>query len=272
MGNYLEKRPQIKLRQRLPGLSERYFLSVRLLRASDFHTGALNDTGMDHYAKIEAESGLTNAQQGSGMLHNRWKITQVQNIVNAFVKYLFQIRNDPKKPYGDLVKLDSERAFQCFVGGLGSKEKAIREGIEWAITGNGAKIYGTKKATQIAIGFKVTDMDAIDPITGEPSCYTMEEDADGIERIFYKDSQKTNTCIPIRVCLHAETDTVVRDCFGPQIRWYKKVVEEGLDPSGDEPAFAKGGSLVGCRDMCFLQKIVACGGACKVKTHFLSVL
>ena len=47
------------------------FSSITLLRSTDCHGDALNDTACDQYAKIESESGMTNAGAGAGMLHKR---------------------------------------------------------------------------------------------------------------------------------------------------------------------------------------------------------
>ena len=71
------------------------FSSIALLRSIDCHGGALNDTACDQYAKIESESGLTNAGAGAGMLHKRWKITEVRVIVNDFADCMFDVKHVP---------------------------------------------------------------------------------------------------------------------------------------------------------------------------------
>ena len=59
--------------------------------------------------------------------------------------------------------------------------------------------------------------------------------------------------------------------FGPFFSFARKIEMTGLDKNGKEPAL-KPFKLVVTGDMCFLQKMTATGGACKVKHFFLATL
>ena len=247
------------------------FTSVALLKSMDLKTGSLNDCAISQYAQIEKESGLTNSNRVNSMLHHRGKISHVRNIANRFVKYLFDIKHneDPllREKYGDLVLFDKERLFRYLIENFGLMDKATAQGIIFALTGDGAEICGTSAASQTCIGLKMVDMACVDPETGAPLYYKNVEDSEGNMRLMYMGTQSTDACAVAGCVLRNETIEVVTECFGEFLHWCKSVEKNGLPAVGNKPAIMPC-QLVGCGDMCFLQKMTGLGGACKVKKHF----
>ena len=108
------------------------FSAANLLRSVDTHGGALNDSAIHQYAKIERESGLTDMKRGGSMLHHRSRLTEVRNIANHCAKKVLTVTHDPYCPAGNLVKLDPERVLQVALASYGLLEKAQSTGISLA--------------------------------------------------------------------------------------------------------------------------------------------
>ena len=108
------------------------FSAANLLRSVDTHGGALNDSAIHQYAKIERESGLTDMKRGGSMLHHRSRPTEIRNIANHWTKKVLNVTHDPYCPAGDLVKLDPERVLQVALASYGLLEKAQSTGISLA--------------------------------------------------------------------------------------------------------------------------------------------
>jgi len=243
------------------------FSSVALLRSIDSHGGALNDTGCDQYAKIEEESGLTNTPQGYGMLHKRWKITEVRAIANDFVNCMFNVKHVPDSVYGDYVEMDLQRCLRFQLKATGMTNRAVNEGFEIAVCADGAEICGKHKASQTCVGLKPIDLNSVDVTTNEPLFTFSKEDEDGIMRMNYKNMQSKQACHPVAMCLHNETTAVIRDGFGHIFRQLKDWMANGIPVCGNEPAL-KGGRVVCTGDMSMLMKALDRGGGCKVKALF----
>ena len=242
------------------------FSTVNLLRSIDTSGGALNDSAISQYARIEKELGM--GKKGSYMLHNRRKITHVRNIANRYIKYLLNVKHDPTCVAGDRVYIDPARAIRLSVDAFGLREKAINEGIEFAVAGDAAQVTTTTNADQCCVGGKHVDVDARLPTNKEEYMFThMVEDDDGILKREYKGYQSTDICIPCTIVEAKEGAAVKAGCFDDFYKFIKRLEEVGLPADGDEPAF-KPFKIISCGDMAYLQKMIGMGGACKVKKLF----
>ena len=108
------------------------FSPANLLQSVDTHGGALNDSAIHQYAKIERESGLTEMKRGGSMLDHRSRLTEIRNIANHCINKVLNVTHDPYSPARDLVKLDPERVLRVALGSYGLLEKAQLTGISLA--------------------------------------------------------------------------------------------------------------------------------------------
>ena len=108
----------------------------------------------------------------------------------------------------------------------------------------------------------MTDIDAVDPKSGGPLFYEEVKDGDDRNRVRYRTFQSISSVAVAAICLQKETKTLLREVFSDFFDFGKKLT--GLSLGGSFTPFL----YVVIGDMCFLQKVVASGGACKVKRHF----
>lgn len=119
---------------------------------------------MSQYHHIEKEANVTKSgKRGKSLLHHRNKITDARNRANKLVSHTFDVEHDPTSNWGDLVCVSNENEFRFMLDMFGLREKAESEGIEWALTGDGAQLTNKNKASQTLVGLKATDDDAKDP-------------------------------------------------------------------------------------------------------------
>ena len=129
------------------GITTQKFNAVALLRLLDLHTGALNDTGVDLYASLGDPS------KGQGFLPKRWRMRVPRNAANKLVLESFKVRHNPCTEFGETIRVDFERQLRFVIKAFGLHQKAVNEGIEIAITGDGAAITtSTTTAGQTALG------------------------------------------------------------------------------------------------------------------------
>eukprot|EP00956_Cyclotella_meneghiniana_P024726 scaffold50084_cov67-Cyclotella_meneghiniana.AAC.2 len=241
------------------------FSAVALLKSIDSHAGALNDSDVQQYADIEVNSGLTNSKRGGRLLNYRWKLVEVRRAANAFAKYLLHIKHHSNTEWGDTVIMDFERTFRLAIEAHGLTHKASTEGIELAITGDGADLTSsTSTPGQTCMGFKLLDVDAKDPQTNE---YCFYEYVEGSDLKLFRNAQTPSVCFPVGVCHHPETKGVVYECSKGLFQWYNDAAKSGLEPLGDQPQIQPI-KPVGCGDMSFLMKLIALGGGCKIMRKF----
>lgn len=246
------------------------FSAVCLLRSIDSNAGALNDSAIDQYSKVQSE-------EYSNVLLKRWRICPVRKIANSYCNYQLDVKHNPDSKYGDHVSVDTSRAFRFMIDAHGLREKATSTNgsVQCCITGDGAAITtGTNIPGQTCIGFKVVDEDAIDPCTNEPEFYDDTVDDNGNITRLYKNAQSAKTCVPLAVCLSKETDELLvksDDGFMSIFRWCQECSVNGLPLDGDEPVLNPI-ELVGTGDMSWQRKLVNSGGACKLKKALLSLL
>ena len=139
-------------------------------------------------------------KKGSYTLHSRQKITHVCNIANRYIKYLFDVKHDPTCIAGDQDFIDPVKAIRLSVDAFGLTEKAINEGIEFAVAGDAAQVTTTTNADQCCVGVKHVDVDAKLSTRNDEYMFThMVEDGEGISRNEYKGYQSTDICIPCTI-------------------------------------------------------------------------
>ena len=138
--------------------------------------------------------------------------------------------------------------------------------VEICLTGDGAEITGKHSGSQCAIGYKPTDEDAIDPLTGDRMYYEMVEH-EGRMRKRYMNMQKCKNVAVAAISIKSESKELIKELFGDFFQFGTTMATEGLaaSPLGRK---LKPFRVLVCGDLCFLQKITGCGGACKVMHHF----
>ena len=237
--------------------------------------GSINDNGVDEYAKIEKDVGLTSPPQGKSMLRPWHNISRARKIANGLVLHLFTI-DDSHSPLVqsnyDQVIFDPERLFRFMLDVFQLKEKALQGNLRYAITGDGAAVCtSTNTASQSLFGMKLIDTDAVNPLTGEPLlCSFIDDVEDGIpSRKVYHRAQSTTCCMVSCAVVAKEKQAMASEAFKGLIDFAKNVEREGLPANGDEVAIPpQTCGLVCCGDLSFQQKINNLGGACKVKRFF----
>jgi len=100
------------------------------------------------------------------LLPKRGKIYEVRKIIYEFVHYVFHL--DHKYPkHVDYVKWDYERLIRYLLSEYCLEEVAANNGgVKICLTGDGAEIAGNESDSQCAVGYKLTDERACDPISG----------------------------------------------------------------------------------------------------------
>jgi hypothetical protein len=209
------------------------FTTVNILKCIDLQH-SLDDRGANEYASIH------NPARNMSQLPKRHGLTTVRQCANRYVTMTLQPQNYAKSRFGEMVKLDPERSLRYSVEAFGLKEKAVNEGIEIAVTGDGAAIATSgRDPSQCAVGYKFIDIDVTDPITNQPCYYTDETDDDGITCRMYKNLQSINTCLPTGMCLHKETQELLThlEGFGSFFNAVKRFEKEGINERQGEPSF-----------------------------------
>ena len=97
--------------------------------------------------------------------------------------------------------MDIKRGFCDSCKTLGLKQKAIEEGIEVTITGDGETITTSVNNVQCCVGLKFIDIGTKDPMTGQQCFFRSNEDACYIQPRVFANSQTTNICMPVGICL-----------------------------------------------------------------------
>ena len=166
------------------------FNAVSLLKAIDSKASSLNDSAADEYAKIEKDAKISCPPMGKTMFRPRHNITRARKIANGLVGHLFSIdlnNNDPSvKAHQDIVFFEPERLFRFMLNVFQLKEKAMRGKSPIYISGDSLYLCSsTNTATQCLFGLKVIDIDAINPLTGEPLLCSYIEDSDGESKRHY---------------------------------------------------------------------------------------
>ena len=247
------------------------FSPTAIAKQIDLKHGALNDTGVSDYARIQSDQNLFEFVRGYSLLPFRNRLTAVRKMMNDFAHYLFKIKfhsSLEQNKHGDFVKWDEECLLRFLVNEFKLTEKAAtRGGVHSCITGDGATILGKYSNSQFATGIRILDDEAVDPKTGLPMFYDMVEDDDGRIRKKYKNYHTLENVAVTSISIKNETKQLLKDVFGDFFEFGRKIRVEGLLANGEEPRLLPF-DIVICGDMCFLQKMTATGGACKVKKHF----
>ena len=106
------------------------------------------------------------------MLPFQHKITEATTFMNNFTLHLICLQHNAtpeESDHGSFVAWDYESLLRFLVKEYGLKEKATKEGnVEVSLTGDESTIVGKYSKSQFAAGFKLTDEDAVDTLTGEP--------------------------------------------------------------------------------------------------------
>ena len=247
------------------------FTPQAICKSIDVSNGSLNDRAVSDMARIEVNENLFNFTKGTSMLPFRGRVTEVRKIMNDFARHLFCFQHNTTPDtakHGDFVAWDYESLVRFLVKEYGLKEKATSKGgVVLVATGDGATYLGKYSKSQFAAGFKMVDEDAIDPITKEHIFYDLEEGENGVQRKVFKNYQKIDHVAIAAISIKGETKKLLKEMFGPFFAFNKKISVTGLAERGDQPRLLPFKLLIS-GDMCFLQKITATGGACKVKRFF----
>ena len=244
------------------GVNSYNFNAIALLRCIDCHAASLNDTAVSQYASIG------NPAPGQALLIKRWQITELRAFIDRYIKVLLHVKFEKNTKFGEYIHLDYERQLRFLVAQYGLTEKAVRSGIQIAVTGDGAALTtSTRAAGQTCVGIKMVDVSCTNPVTGEPCFTTSTEDDEGNEVSSFARAQSADHCYPCAIVLSPESRDLVTGHFADFWSFFHKISKHGLQSRGDEPAF-KPFDVVCPADMSFQQKTTGCGGACKAKIFF----
>jgi len=253
-------------------VSRQVFTPQALLRSIDSSgQGSMNDAAVSDYARIEDKQGLTSHDKGKTLLPFRGHLTDVRKIMNDLAEHLFKLKHNEDKrlrKYGDIVKWDYERLIRYLLAVYSLTQKSVTEGnTEFISRADGSEVCGKYSSSQCAIGLQIVDIDAVDPVSGQPLYYDVVE-IDGRERIRYKNYQTVDTLALAGICLKNETIQLLHDVFKDFYDFCNLLAKEGLPANGDEPALLPF-KYESCADLCWNNKCVGnIGGACKVKALF----
>ena len=120
------------------------FAATCLLRSIDTHAGSLNDSAVDQYAKIQEEH--------KSCLFRRHRITECRKVANALNDEQVKIKHHKDSRFGLFVSADNERMFRLMLRDHGLTNKAVEEGVELAIIGDGAAITTSTKNAGLSRG------------------------------------------------------------------------------------------------------------------------
>jgi hypothetical protein len=168
------------------------YSAVALLKTIDCHVGSLNDTGVSQYANIG------NPKKGDSLLNKRHHITNLRKFLDRYITALFKVEFEEGTKYGESIHVDFESQLRFLVGRYGLTDVAVREGIQIAITGDGAALTtSTRKAGQTCVGIKMVDPRCRHPITKE-LCFisTPPDNEEDIEVKCYGGVQSADHCFP----------------------------------------------------------------------------
>lgn len=254
-------------------VSTTIFSSVSLLKAMDMSSGGFNQTGIRTYAHIQNNSGFS-ASRGHNMLHDRWKVGHSQKIADDCVNHILHVEPIMDDKFGEVVRINTERAYRLLLKVFGLEEKAINRGILICVSGDGALL---DSSSFTMFGLKIVDVDAKKINEDTPLFKRMiqgdideEEGMDDTAntnshiRLHYEGAQSTDTCFPLVMALQNETTELMYDLIGPTFKEVLHIWKYGLPARGEEPEIPGGLSdLVCAADMSFNRKAVNAGGAFK---------
>jgi len=256
------------------------FSPVAMVKAMDV-SSAGNDTSNNEIAMIEKNKELTEWRRGQSMMPLKWKFCHPRAICNDLVVELLDIKEALNTQFGEVVNLDVERTIRLALKAFGLEEKATTgDGIvNIALTGDGAEFEG--KTNHTLVGVKITDKDAKDIKTGSPLFTETLQPSDGDDsgddldsiatneaRVYYKNAQTTDVCIPLTMGLCRETNEYVKEIVSPVFKKVIDIEKNGLPARGGEPEIPAGKiKVICCGDMCFLRKMLNTGGTFKCM-HF----
>ena len=242
-GEILSKRSQQHIAFEIAkSANSNVFTPVKFLESMDTLSASMNDTCVNAFADIERKNPHTDSGRGQSWIPLRWRLAAVRAICNKVVKEVFGMIHNPggdESKHGDFVAFDYEKLFRVLVKEHGLEEKAMRCGIEFIVTGDGAEICGTNSASQTVVGFKLTDLDTKDPDTQVFMFRDAVGEDDDNAPLMYRGSQALSTCAPAAIALANESTEVLEDCFAKFFEFTRKLDDEGLEASGGEPAFAR---------------------------------
>ena len=237
------------------------FNAIALLRAIDLNS-SLNDSGVNEYASIG------NPASGASLLVKRWQISGVRSFVNKYISCSLGLHMDLSTPFGEVVTVDYESTLRFALKMFGLTEKATRDRIQIAISGDGAAITtSTRTAGQCAIGIKIIDPDSIDPITKEKCFVSHTINESGDEEKEFCNMQSSNNCVVMAVALAKESRKLITVYFRDFFLFANRLSNEGLPARGNEPALLPM-DVMQTADMSFQQKTIGLGGGCKAKAFF----
>ena len=238
------------------------FNAIALLQCIDCHAASLNDSAVSQYASIG------NPRPGEALLVKRWQLTEVRSFINRYIEVLLQVKYDHSTAHGEYIHLDYESLVRFLVDQYGLTDKAVREGILIAITGDGAALTtSTRKAGQTCVGIKMIDKDGCNPITKELCFILYDTDDNGEESTSFANAQSADHCYPVAIVLSPESRSLVTGHFANFWSFFHQLSINGLQARGHEPAF-KPFEVISPADLSFQQKTTGCGGACKAKKFF----
>jgi len=218
------------------GVMRSIFTPEALLQSIDTRAqSSLTDTCIMNYSHVETEQGLSRVMHNLLLLPKRGKIYEVRKIMKNFVHHVFHLEHnsDPDKypKHGDYVKCNYKRLTRFLVMGYGLEEKAVIDGlVELCLTGDGAEITGKHSGSQCAVGYKPTDEDAIDPLTGELVYYEMIEH-EGRMRKRHKNLQKCYKVALAAISIKSETKGLIKYLFADFFEFGTTMTTEGLAAS-----------------------------------------
>lgn len=129
-----------------------------------------------------------------------------------------------------------EKLLRAVIKYFGLQDKAINEGIELAMSGDGAEITTSKEVVgQTVLEFKIIDPAATDPITGE-LCFVCLPDSDvADEAEEFCRYQSTNNCFVATIALAKESKSLPSQHFHNFFAFAEELAKNGLPSKGSKP-------------------------------------
>ena len=113
--------------------------------------------------------GTIGCTRGQSLLLSKSGVSWACGLMNSFMSTTINIEHnkDPvKSAFGDHILIDWEGLLYFQIGSHNFNEKAQKYGIEVCLCGDGAELTSGNRLVQTSVGFKLTDLDARHPDTG----------------------------------------------------------------------------------------------------------
>ena len=201
------------------------FENWRVLKEMDMSCeGTFNQSSLNHLYRLEeCGRGSFAHTHGHSAITPTYAITEARALLNQAIRQVIPIQRnrDPlKAKYGDHVKVDYEEILRLLIKGLGLTEKAVREGVEFVVTSDAARLQSKGNTQHTSAGFRITDADAIDPETGAK----LFVDSEGK----FTNAQRTTNCALVEMILAPETKEVMLHVMSNIYKYAESIAQYGI--------------------------------------------